>query len=321
MEIERWRELASEYIEGTLPDDTATAVRAHLDASPESRAEEAHLRGLFAGLRDFPEVEPPLFFADNVMARLAREQKEKRPWWASLSNLGRTAGATLALGGLATAVAWMYWGPRPTERANNVHQARTTLLPGLHRGAQNPGSPVAALVPQVSVERSLHVVAGEPLSYDFALRLENAERGSAHVSVPGDSQSYKGVFAPGTYPVINIPLSAARDPQTLLVRCEWNADGQKHVKQLVVPLPEREGAGEEKQSFGLAELPLPELARALSARYGRPITLEDVPDGLRVAVTARTETLEETLTRHLRGTGLRMTSSAAGVLIAPAAAP
>lgn len=317
MEIERWRELASEYIEGTLPQETAAAVRAHLDAHPESRAEEIQLRGLFAELKELPEVEPPLFFADNVMARIAREQQAKRPWWASFGNLGRTAGATLALGGLAAGIVWMYWGPRPAERSG-VRQARTTLLPGLRGLAQNPGSPVAAPMPQVSVARSLRVVAGEPLSYDLALRLEHAERGVAHVSVPGDSQSYKGVFAPGTYPVINVPLSAARDAQTLLVRCEWNASGEKHVKQLVVPLPEREGAGEEKQSFGLAELPLPEMARALSARYGRPITLEDVPEKLQVGVTARAETLEETLVRHLKDTGLTVSSSAAGVLIAPA---
>ena len=316
MEIERWRELASEYIEGTLPEETAAAVRAHLDASPESRAEEVQLRGLFSGLRQLPEVEPPLFFADNVMARLAREQKEKRPWWASFSRLGRTAGATLALGGLATAIAWMYWGPREAERPG-VRQAHASLLPGLQGLSQNPGSPIASPVPHVRVERSLRVVAGEPLAFDLALRLENAERGTARVSVPGDSRSYKGVFAPGTYPVINIPLSAARDAQTLLVRCEWNASGARHVKQLVVPLPEREGAGEEKQSFGLGELPLPEMARALSARYGRPITLEDVPEGLRAGVTARTETLEETLTRHLKNTGLVVSSSAAGVLIAP----
>ena len=318
MEIERWRELASEYIEGTLPEETAAAVRAHLDAHPESRAEEAQLRGLFGELRQLPEVEPPMFFADNVLARIAREKQERRPWWASFGNLGRTAGATLALGGLATAIAWMYWGQTAPSGSGSVRQARTTLLPGLRHAVQNPGSPVAAPAPQVSVERSLHVVAGEPLSYDFVLRLENAERGVARISVPGDPQGYRGVFAPGTHPVINVPLSAARDPQTMLVRCEWNAGGQKHVKQLVVPLPEREGVGEERQSFGLAELPLPTLARELSARYGRPITLEDIPEGLRAGVTARAETLEETLTRHLKGTGLTVSSSAAGILIVPA---
>ena len=104
----------------------------------------------------------------------------------------------------------------------------------------------------------------------------------------------------------------------MALRCEWSASGARHVKQLFVPLPEREGSGEDKMSFGLASLSVADAARVLCARYGRPITLEDVPDSLRIAVTARTETLEQTLSRHLQGTGLRVQSSPAGILISPA---
>ena len=76
MDRKQWRELASDYIEGTLPAEKVKEVRAFLAQSPEARADESALRGITQHLKTLPDVDPPLFFADNVLARIQREQQE-----------------------------------------------------------------------------------------------------------------------------------------------------------------------------------------------------------------------------------------------------
>lgn len=319
MNQERWRELASEYIEGTLTPPMQEAVEAHLRDNPESRAEAEQLRSLFAELKQLPEVEPPMFFAENVMSRIQRETELKRPWWASFLGIGRTAGATLVLGGAVAGIAWMFLNPQKTGyTGGGVRQAKTSLLPGLNGSEKAPGDPVALSIPHLSIERTLRVAPGEEPAYDFALKLENTSTGAARFELPGDSQEYRVVFDKGTSSILRVPLVSARNEETMALRCDWNSGGDKHVKYLLVPLPPAEKEAALKLSFGLGEMSLPETARALTARFGRPITLEDVPEGLKLSVVARAETLEETLTRHLAGSGLRVTSTGSGVLVAPA---
>ncbi|MGC4044441.1 MAG: hypothetical protein QM758_11645 [Armatimonas sp.] len=320
MNQERWRELASEYIEGTLTPPMQEAVEVHLRENPESRAEAEQLRALFAELKQVPEVEPPLYFAENVMSRIQREAEQKRPWWSSFLGIGRTAGATLVLGGAAAGIAWMFLNPQ--QRVNTTpgtpRQARTLLLPGLSGSEKAPGNPVALSIPHLNVERTLRVAPGEEPAFDFSVKLESATTGTARFELPGDSQNYRVVVEKGRSSTLRVPLVSARDEQTMALRCDWSAGGDRHVKYLLVPLPPAEkDDATQKLSFGLGEMTLPDTARALAARYGRPITLEDIPEGLRVSVIARTETLEETLTRHLKDTGLHVTSTGAGVLIAP----
>lgn len=321
MDQERWRELASEYLEGTLTPPMQEAVEAHLHENPESRAEAEQLRALFAELKQIPEVEPPLFFAENVMTRIQREAEQKRPWWASFLGIGRTAGATLILGSAVAGIAWMFLNPQKTSHTGSgVREAKTALLPGMNGSGEAPGNPVALSIPHLSIERTLRVAPGEEPAYDFALKLEKASTGTARFELPGDSHDYRVVFDKGTSSILRVPLISARSEETMALRCDWSSGGDKHVKFLVVPLPSTEKEKEEslKLSFGLGEMSLPETARSLTARYGRPITLEDVPEGLRLSVVARAETLEETLRRHLSGTNLRVTSTRGGVLVAPA---
>jgi hypothetical protein len=319
MNRERWQELASEYIEGTLSDEMRVAVERHLSEDAESREEADALRGLFAELKQLPEVEPPLFFADNVMSRIQRESEARRPWWSSWLGIGRTASATLVLGGAAAGIAWVFLAPQPTPPSGGgLQQARTALLPGRSEAQKAPGDPAALSAPELRIERTLRMEADAPSAYDFAVALENAPGGTARFTVPGDPTPYRFTFRAGKTGLLQVPLVSARDSQTMALRCDWSAEGRKHVKYLLVPLPEAEKTDSVKLSFGLGEMPLPETARVLAARYGRPITLEDVPESLRLAVVARAETLEEVLARHLKGTELRVTSSPSGVLVAPA---
>ena len=75
---------------------------------------------------------------------------------------------------------------------------------------------------------------------------------------------------------------------------------------------------ERKQSFGLPETTIAESAKEIAARYGTPVTLEDLPEEItreRVMIDARNETASEALRRNLTGRNVKVTVSGAGVLV------
>ena len=170
-------------------------------------------------------------------------------------------------------------------------------------------------------------------AFDLALWMENAEGGTARFNLLGDKTPYRfhlgGVTAPQT---LRVPFSAALD-KTVGLQVYWTANASHHTRYLFVPIPPQRSDGASdtadaaivpsvRQSFGLPEQSLLDAARDVSARYNVPVTLDDVPETLRVQITARDETAPETLTRQLKPLGLRVSSVKGGLLIetiAPAA--
>jgi hypothetical protein len=75
---------------------------------------------------------------------------------------------------------------------------------------------------------------------------------------------------------------------------------------------------ERKQSFGLPESTIIGSAKQIAARYGTPVTLENLPEDIsseRVMMDARNETASEVLRRNLAGRNLKVLVSGAGVLV------
>jgi hypothetical protein len=102
----------------------------------------------------------------------------------------------------------------------------------------------------------------------------------------------------------------------------WTANAQSHERRLLVPVAKPgDKLPEAQQSFGLPEGDVASVAREIAARYGRPVTLDDVPAHVRVQVTARQETAVETLRRHLQPLGLRVSDTKAGLLVEGAQPP
>ena len=61
MDCKNWREMASDYIEGTLETAAAAdAMRRHAVECANCRADEASLRSLSRELNVLPDVDPPL---------------------------------------------------------------------------------------------------------------------------------------------------------------------------------------------------------------------------------------------------------------------
>jgi len=192
-------------------------------------------------------------------------------------------------------------------------------------------------------------------AYEFVPRLEGADRGTVRIhllrSVPRTAPEETGATtrvtpaaAPAPLPVnpnkttpdlravlgMGVPVSTLRVPMAAVpgeacisLYVYWTAAGEAHATYLFVPLTEADApVPAERQSFGLPTERLPEAARALAARYGQAVTLEDVPADLKVTVVPYQESLPEVLERTLAQTGLRVSPAAlpeSGFRVAPSA--
>jgi hypothetical protein len=312
---EEWREVASDYIEGRLSDTDAARVRAFLAAEPDAAADEAALRAVWRGLDALPQHDPPLYFAENLQARLQAEQETARPWWA---RYGRVAFGTMAFAGMATVALWNVVVPHSgTPVAPLVRAGASSVdLPGAGIGADDN----AQKAPRLRIARALRVVAeGDPV-FDFQLTLENADRGRAEVTVPGDANRYTFALSRDAAQILRVPTTAARGASTLALRIDWTVGETARHKWVFVPVPVAGSVVPAlRQSFGLGDLALPDAVRAVSERYNQPVTLEDAPADVSVMVVARNETAVQALQRHLVDRNLRVAESPAGILIAPKA--
>ena len=308
MDRKQWRELASDYIEGTLPAEKAKEVRAFLAQSPEARADESALRGITQHLKALPDLDPPLFFADNVLSRIQREQQEasQRGWRAWLPSLGRTALGSLAIGGILAAVAWKLLGPATPTTINEAG-----FSPNIPRSAINKVQPLGPL-PTLKLTNLRHVEK----ALQFDLTLENADHGMVLASVPGAPQP-TGVALGGTGAKTRpLEVPVAEEMKVASIKLAWTGDGQQGEQWVIEPLFRFEPLSG-RLSFGLAEMPLtPQALEELARRFGQGIILVDVPRSERkVQFDARNETLEELLTRHLGPLGMTVTRAENRVIV------
>jgi hypothetical protein len=307
MDLKQWRDIASDYVEGTLPAEKMKEVRAFLATSPEARTDEALLRGITRHLNDLPEVDPPLFFADNVISRIEREREEakQRGWRAWIPNVGRLAVGSLAAGGVMAALAWNFFNPKTVDSTT-----RAGLIPGVTtKGSVSTpvgSAPVLKLTNLQSTGTAVKVY----------LTLENAKSGIVLASVPGATQQ-TGVSLGGEEPVtrpLEVPVGEGMDVRSF--KLAWSAEGTQGEQWVITPLLGEKPAAT-RLSFGMGEMPLtPQALEEVARRYGQGITVSDVPQSERkVQFDARNETLEELLTRHLGPQGMIITRAENRVVV------
>lgn len=325
MDCAKVGKLVSEYVEETLPVAIRRAVRAHLDRCPACAAEVAEVRSVWAQLSDLPAADPPPFFHENVMAAVARSENARRSmsWPALLPRLRRAALGALAVGGMAAALAWTLLLP-------SAPVGQQAGFPALRPRIAAPAGTAAPSPPRLRIARSSVVHPEYGPAYEFDVRIEGAERGTARLHLlPDDALGAR------TAPVARltqdgglaterlcVPFQAVRgDTMNLYIR--WTADGEAHTTRAFVPIPRSDALPPERQSFGLPESSLSVAAREMAERYGRPITLEDVPDVGTVSVVAREQTAAEALEKALAGYpgGLRVSTTNAGIRVAPDRSP
>jgi hypothetical protein len=317
--------LASDYIEGTLPAPAvAEAMAAHVRECDSCRADEQALRAISRELNVLPSVDPPLFFRENVMAAIERQPARSRAgesWWKSLfpslPHLGRVAvGTTLAAG---TVAAFLWAVLLPSHGGHDVVIMPAGIGRGLLPGATGVGDAAAVRQPHLRIARVTTVLPDGATAYDFSFWLENAATGTARFQLPGSDQVYRFNLAGTEQQTLRVPFSVAGDKQVVDLSIDWTANGKGHMRHLLVPIPRSDAAPGVRQSFGLGEGRVVEVAREGAVRYGRPVTLDDVPEDGTVRITARDESADEVLGRYLSDLGMKVSASNGGVLIEKAA--
>ncbi|HET7825752.1 MAG TPA: zf-HC2 domain-containing protein [Anaeromyxobacter sp.] len=74
------------FVDGALPPARAAEVRAHLERCAACRAEQERLASAAAAFRRVPPAPVPSpLFSERLAARLAREERPRRPWAARLA--------------------------------------------------------------------------------------------------------------------------------------------------------------------------------------------------------------------------------------------
>lgn len=344
VDCKKWRELASQYREETLPPPMVDALQSHLGVCASCRSDEAALRALWSDLNDLPArtalPAPPLFFHENVMAAIQREAAAPRArswafWSTLLPQLGRVALGTTVTAGAVAAIAWTLLLPTPPAD-NSVAAAAGPLprpgglLPGGGASTKAVTDAAAATAPQLHVSRVATMSPQDGPCYDFSLWLEPASSttlGTARFHLLGGTTpersvtpAYRFTLRGGEAQTLRVPFAAADKNNTINLVVRWQAGGGMRSRYLFVPVPQTDASPAERQSFGLPEGTVVEAARAIAARYGAPVTIEDVPASARlVVVTANNETAPEALRRALASHGLRVSTGRTGILITAAA--
>jgi hypothetical protein len=314
IDCNKWRELASDYIDGALPDEMQRAVTIHLQGCAKCQQDEVVLRAINRELNVLPDVDPPLFFRENVISTI--ERTGKRPigsWWQTIwSGYGRlVVGATLTVS-IATAVTFAVMIHPGDHSGGGAKLAATLPTSNIIAGTSTPA--VALHKPELSLSRVTVVLPGEGAAWDFSFYLANAAQGTAQFKVGGDDKVYRFQLNGTTPQTLRVPATVLSDKKVLELTADWTAEDGSHNRQMYLPVSvEGEQPVDVRQSFGLPEYNVADLAREITTRYRQAIILDDVPTNITLRLTARDETAEETLQRQLTDLGLTVYTANDGI--------
>jgi anti-sigma factor RsiW len=116
----------NDYVDGELTRVERAGIEAALGRDPELRREVDELRATVSMLRRLPEVEPPPFLAERVIARVRAGEAEPSFWWRWLGEISESRFlAPVAAGALALAIfgglgSERLLGPEPTTSSGEL---------------------------------------------------------------------------------------------------------------------------------------------------------------------------------------------------------
>ncbi|MDX1931150.1 MAG: zf-HC2 domain-containing protein [Capsulimonadales bacterium] len=312
IDCKKWRELASDYIEGTLPAEMRDTLSAHLAGCARCRQDEVALRSIARELNVLPETDPPLFFRENVMAAIERQgvRSASNPWQWLLDNYRRPTVSGPLTAAFAVVIGLAVWLPRGGG-SSDVRQAAGITAPEL---APSP-EPIRR-APELKITRITTVLPGEGAAWDFSFHLANAESGSVRFKVGSVDQEYPFRMNGALPQTLRISPAVLADKKLLELRANWTADGVMHTRTLFLPVVnEGQPMPDARQSFGLPEATLVDSAREIALRYGQPIILDDVAQDQVVRLTAKDESAEDTLRRQMTPMGLTVEMTSDGLVV------
>ena len=147
MKCELLHDLLDDYVDGLLPERTATHIREHLARCADCRAEESALRALVSAAVRLPtEIEPERELWDGIAARLEKRRPTPLPHTGTASRghwYQGLAAASLLLALLGLGYAYL---PRPAAPSSESPAASrpTAEIPAVRSPAGHPSGIHAA---------------------------------------------------------------------------------------------------------------------------------------------------------------------------------
>jgi hypothetical protein len=225
-------ELFSDYVAGHLDRALTVSLENHIASCGDCRAEVASLRRVWTTLDRMPTVEPPPFFHENLMSRIAQETalseeaaRKRAPWdWRALFRpraLALAASAVVLLGASMEVVHTQhaaldpigallhYFRPAPNE-LNPLQKSEAVWIPETH-GGKLVVSLQSAVDPKIPHNRTL-----------FKLSLEGNSAADQQGEINSDRPTPIEVSLPEPPPqrVIRItltPMEGDQGPQTVSI--------------------------------------------------------------------------------------------------------
>jgi hypothetical protein len=294
------------YLENLLTPEQKMSIEGHLAACPRCRRACGDLRQAERIVQDLPEVEPPPFFEQRIMARVRQEGTHKggilrKLFYPLYIKVPIQAFATLLIAVMAVT---LYRTIVP-ELKDLTPPAITAPEPAKDRATserlKTPGAP-AAVTPAISAPAA---APPEKKTQGFAAPPIEGVAKAGRQAIPPSLQEERAPVAKSALPAI-----ADRDKERLALRPEalrrtqdW-ADRQEAAPSFEAPLPEPAGKGK-MAAMGAAPAP----SQATDAAMQRPalaltIDVKDVPVAIREAEALLSRVNGRILDRRRRDAGM-----------------
>lgn len=186
----------TEYLDQTLDTATTTRVATHVISCALCRAESSELADCVHQVASLPTIEPPLGFAQRVMAHVRDVEPKPTLWqWLMLSLTNRVPVRATALAAVAIIAIALYQNEQPLSQNSDVNLAlRSDGKTAVTEKELTPssGAPAAALEARESEANNI-ATAKAPTQVAKAADIANSSRAGS--SVPTQSQQLRATTA------------------------------------------------------------------------------------------------------------------------------
>jgi hypothetical protein len=307
MNDEKWLELASEYIEGTLSPEMHEKVRVYLTENKQAQQEEQELRGILQELGTLPEVDPPMFFRENLMKALEAQTQaaqQKKPWWQLTRFMQGSLVAGGAFAALALGILLPQLNKQPGESEPISNNKASFAVPTI-RGTILP----EAVTTQPAHLRVTQGFLKDKNQYEFALTLNDSKSALVRIEVPG-REAQVATLQENVTQAIQVEPDANAPVLNFGIR--WTSAGTSQEKQFYLPTATNRTPWRNPGEGSTLDNVLTNLV----AHYGKPVTVENIDTkAVRVPTLVQANELQQTLAERLTPMGLVVTPSNNGVII------
>lgn len=247
MKCARTRDLFSSYLENEMDTSTCAAFEQHLSECAKCKADYDRFTAAVMMLDEVPEVDPPAYFRQTVMARVRESRTpvaEPARWWRQIDwqyvfTLRVPArAAAVAVAALLMVAVIVQTTPVGTGVMNLLGLQRI-FHKSIGVDTDNLAPPWSPFSRNAAYDMSgsglLISVSSEPAvsGRTYALRLQTKVRWAIKLAVQAGGKNYDGSVAQDQDSIIHVPVVQPNDAVT--ARVTWVYRGVRHIQYVFLP--------------------------------------------------------------------------------------